>query len=669
MKKVNFVLLMLMIAILTFSTVNADGYGGETDDSYRSGDADTWPMGNIVRVLKEACTAENISATAYSMKFSDKTLLAEIDSVAVTADVKAITFRGKNLYSGNWEPLTIDGTYYGYVYRFAGKAGKTYCISVNADKSNPSAYTYLYSLVDGTLKGISAATNLGYNSTFWHTPKGFRYNSLTFTMKTDAEIVIVGVSGGRYDSDAASRFCELQIEESHSRTAYAPYWSKTITIPEAVRALEGYGESSGSDVNTLDFTNMVYHEVGHYVDGVWTAHVQNIDISSYFSGSILCLPEAAGAIVFEQQQTSDPVAFTCSLYAISTHKDYPYYCCETGQECFTDYDALIAAYDELVLKHPSMIQKRALSAGDVTETVCGNTIYEYTIGRPQFNETGPNIQGMDDAFDKPLFAILTGLHGTERGAPTSLYMLVKDMLEGNANVSTILGNAVLKIIPCLNPDGFNSNKYNNRNISEEWPDGVNLNNNFDANWKKGYNLGPSAASENEIQIAQAWIAEVINAGAKFCLDIHNLGYSATLSPVPVSSDTFQIEEFMMITHGNGAAEQKFKKVYIFATERIKQMMCNVYGIPEYIPQSDDYPRPIYRFTYGATNEGTAMSFAYMKKCIKASGSNAIAAAMELSNNVLGDGVKYTPTTVAAGATILGNMFVAYTEMYINEMLQ
>ena len=74
----------------------------------------------------------------------------------------------------------------------------------------------------------------------------------------------------------------------------------TIAIPAEVRALEGYGQSNGSDYNYLDFETKKFVEVGHYVNGVWTAHAQEIDVSAYINDDNLLTVEGGGKLTFTQ---------------------------------------------------------------------------------------------------------------------------------------------------------------------------------------------------------------------------------------------------------------------------------------------------------------------------------------------------------------------------------
>ena len=75
-----------------------------------------------------------------------------------------------------------------------------------------------------------------------------------------------------------------------------------LEIPDAIQALEGYGESDiGSTGNTLDLAEKKFTENGHYVEGVWTALEEPVvtDVSAYLSDNALGV-EVGGTVTFEQ---------------------------------------------------------------------------------------------------------------------------------------------------------------------------------------------------------------------------------------------------------------------------------------------------------------------------------------------------------------------------------
>lgn len=60
--------------------------------------------------------------------------------------------------------------------------------------------------------------------------------------------------------------CDIQIEKSPTATAYAPYHSNVYQIPEAIKALPGYGWSAGTARNYVDYENKRYVQCVQSVD-------------------------------------------------------------------------------------------------------------------------------------------------------------------------------------------------------------------------------------------------------------------------------------------------------------------------------------------------------------------------------------------------------------------
>ena len=78
-----------------------------------------------------------------------------------------------------------------------------------------------------------------------------------------------------------------------------------LTIPAAIRALEGYGQSEiGGNRNALNLASGTYTEVGRYVDGVWTAldAARVTDVSGMLNGNLLPC-EGGGKLTFVQDGT------------------------------------------------------------------------------------------------------------------------------------------------------------------------------------------------------------------------------------------------------------------------------------------------------------------------------------------------------------------------------
>ena len=301
-----------------------------------------------------------------------------------------------------------------------------------------------------------------------------------------------------------------------------------------------------------------------------------------------------------------------------------YYGCTNYPSHFTTYASLISAYDTLVSKYPNLITKSTLGVDGQGVSIC-----EYTIKSHTYNSEGDRGT-LDSVGDKPLIAIMAGVHGGETSTINSLYYLVRDILEGVAPVSTILGNTNLRIIPCVCPYGFDNKSRTNAN-------GVNINRNFDANWvynNYGTNdySGPSAASELETQIAQNWLQDVHADGAVLAIDWHNSGYSNEISCFCTKSN--EIPGTMDI-----------KKNYLFSAYSIVNVLRQCYKVPDTA-----------NWGYTAISGGAGYSNTYMDKI------GQLGCYFETSYNVDGAGT-YTLVTDACGASVMGNVLMGLAELF------
>lgn len=81
----------------------------------------------------------------------------------------------------------------------------------------------------------------------------------------------------------------LMVNKGNMALPYSPYgFNDTFTIPEAIQAIEGYGQSNPDnpdEYNYIDFERKMFVAYGHMVDDNWVAYAEPIktDISSYLS--------------------------------------------------------------------------------------------------------------------------------------------------------------------------------------------------------------------------------------------------------------------------------------------------------------------------------------------------------------------------------------------------
>lgn len=185
----------------------------------------------------------------------------------------------------------------------------------------------------------------------------------------------------------------------------------------------------------------------------------------------------------------------------------------------TDIFYIYRLYDALLERYPDMMSKKLLGHGTGYHGESDERlpIYEYRISAPetiQRTQTGTST----DLEEAPLMLITSGVHGYEKAAVYGVYEFVKQMLEKPLNslaMESILSNFSFKIIPIVNPGGYNDNDRNNRN-------GVNINRNFSYQWEDAPDKekGIAPYSENETRIIGQWLKE--NRHAYAYLDFHNL---------------------------------------------------------------------------------------------------------------------------------------------------
>lgn len=188
----------------------------------------------------------------------------------VSAGTESVVEQGKNLFDKSGKensdaytiPMYYNGRYKGlkipcengdYVVSTKHKSGYT---------SGMSKAVYVIDTkinTDNNLTGtvIEHSTGYGYNA------------DKTGTISVKHGYIILSVYFG--DSTAASRksffdLCDIQIEKSSTATAYAPYHSNVYQIPEAIKALPGYGWSAGTARNYVDYENKKYVQCVNSVD-------------------------------------------------------------------------------------------------------------------------------------------------------------------------------------------------------------------------------------------------------------------------------------------------------------------------------------------------------------------------------------------------------------------
>lgn len=193
-----------------------------------------------------------------------------IDGEIVSAETESVVEQGKNLFDKSGKensdaytiPMYYDGRYKGlkipcengnYTVSTKHKAGYT---------SGMSKAVY----VIGT--EISTDNNLTGTVIEHSTGSGYNVDKVGIISVKHGYIILSVFIG---DSTTASRksffeLCDIQVEKSSTATAYAPYHSNVYQIPEAIKALPGYGWSAGTAKNYVDYENKKYVQCVDSVD-------------------------------------------------------------------------------------------------------------------------------------------------------------------------------------------------------------------------------------------------------------------------------------------------------------------------------------------------------------------------------------------------------------------
>jgi hypothetical protein len=150
----------------------------------------------------------------------------------------------------------------------------------------------------------------------------------------------------------------------------------------------------------------------------------------------------------------------------------------------------------------SMVSKTQLGVDGL-----GNAIFEYV-----YDKTSPSyieiVSGVPLAKpypyprEKAKILINSGSHGDEKGSPVGLALFLQELVTNTTSeeLRFIRDNATLKVIPILNPSGFNAGTRNNHNNIDINRDFVNF-------------------TQAETLLAKAWIDT--NTDALGILDVHN----------------------------------------------------------------------------------------------------------------------------------------------------
>ena len=162
---------------------------------------------------------------------------------------------------------------------------------------------------------------------------------------------------------------------------------------------------------------------------------------------------------------------------------------------------VIAMMDETLTS--GMVNKKELGIDEL-----GNSIFEYVYDKPiplyreSVGGAPSEIKPYPHSREKAKILINSGTHGDEKGSPVGLALFLQELVSNSISeeLRFIRDNAILKVIPILNPSGFDSDARVNHNSVDLNRDFINL-------------------SQVETLTAKSWIDA--NSDALGVLDVHN----------------------------------------------------------------------------------------------------------------------------------------------------
>lgn len=189
----------------------------------------------------------------------------------VSAGVESVVEQGKNVW--NLEGYTAsDLVDLGRGYcgiKLGVSPNSAYCISVARDTALCETYGKVIGADKRDIEFFGHKTVSSINAYTGHPIK------IQTADENYVYVVINSFNGfDKWKSDFLKYFPNFQIEKSSTATAYAPYHSNVYQIPEAIKALPGYGWSAGTARNYVDYENKRYVQCVNSVDLgtlTWTA--------------------------------------------------------------------------------------------------------------------------------------------------------------------------------------------------------------------------------------------------------------------------------------------------------------------------------------------------------------------------------------------------------------
>lgn len=209
-----------------------------------------------------------------------------IDGEIVSAGTESVVEQGKNLF--DYTDKTYHGTNVskvenGVIYtkqllttilNIPTIVGNKYTLSLKTKSISTSQGILRWSLQKG--KNTAYADDSSLIKKVVGTVANTEYQeTVTFTATTD----FVSLCG------LATAFYDVQLEESDAATDYSPFYQTEYLIPEAIKALPGYGWSAGTAKNWVDYENKKYYQCVDSVDLgtlTWMKTSSQSSVGDYF---------------------------------------------------------------------------------------------------------------------------------------------------------------------------------------------------------------------------------------------------------------------------------------------------------------------------------------------------------------------------------------------------
>lgn len=183
------------------------------------------------------------------------------------------------------------------------------------DTATSTKSTIIFYYADGTRGRVSGS----YDANGSESDGIARHKSVTGTSDPDKVLLSIGIATLDYSSKNGrnAKSENIQFEKSPVETPYEPYFEglrsapvtevqsvgvnskQILPIPEAVQAIDGYGEGNPNDAteyNYIDFDRQEFVKKGHIVDGEWVRDEGVTDISDRLSVDNLLPVEGGGTI-------------------------------------------------------------------------------------------------------------------------------------------------------------------------------------------------------------------------------------------------------------------------------------------------------------------------------------------------------------------------------------